>query len=88
MKNTIIPYTGEFCGETCTIYAINCDSLDGIGITTSYRCPYCQKAHIYNIQNPKKVFQSDRYVIAVYDIVCASCNENFEILDIHDKLDD
>lgn len=87
MKNTITPYTGEFCGEPCTIYAINSDNINN-GLTTVFRCPHCKKSHLYNVQNPKKVFQSDRYAIAVYDIICASCNEQFEILDIHDDLED
>ena len=87
MKNTITPYTAEFCGETCTIYAINSDNINN-GLTTVFKCPYCKETHLYNVKFPKKEVETERYCIAVYDIVCASCNEEFEVLDIHDELED
>ena len=84
--NTIKPFKSKFCDKECTIYAINSDNINN-GLTTVFRCPHCKKSHLYNVQFPKKVFQSDRYVISVYDIICASCNEQFEILNIHDELE-
>ena len=85
--NTIKPFKGKFCNKECTIYAINSKDVN-TGLTTVFKCPYCKEAHLYNVKFPKKEVETERYCIAVYDVVCATCNKEFEILDICEKLED
>ena len=77
----------KFCGKECTVYAVNDDNAN-TGLTTAYKCPYCSEVHIYNVKYPKKEIETDRYAIAIYDILCASCKKECEILDIFDKLEE
>ena len=85
--NTIKPFKGKFCNKECTIYAINSNDIN-TGLTTAFECPHCKKSHLYNVKFPKKEVETERYWITVYDVVCATCNKEFEILDIYDKLED
>lgn len=76
----------EFCGKECTVYAVNNDDGE-VGIITAFKCPHCGEEHIYNVRYPKREIETERYMIAVYDVLCASCRKEFEILDIFDRLE-
>ena len=85
--NTIKRFKGKFCNKECVIYAINSSDVN-YGLTTVVKCPYCKEKHLYNVKFYKTAVETERYCISVYDVVCATCNKEFEILDIYDKLED
>ncbi|NFI82507.1 hypothetical protein FDA42_18280 [Clostridium botulinum] len=86
----LTPFKDDFCQKECIIYSVNNENPKDAGgsMTTSEECPRCKKRHIFRVYEPKREIETDRYCIVIYDCKCPNCENDFEILDIFDKLED
>lgn len=87
---TLTPFKAEFCGKVRDIYSVNSSTPEReySSVTTLESCPHCKERNIFRFYNPKREFESDRYIIEIYDCKCPKCKEYFEFMDVCDKLED
>lgn len=83
----IVPFKGEFCGEVQTIYMVNNDNPKSFisSVTTSEKCPHCEKRHVYRVYDHKSERTEEGWLIEIYDCKCPSCHQEFD-LEVEHKL--